>query len=142
MSKHLIHRINAPISRPKDNWSQEIEKSILDFSQQVSESHKRTSHVKIKTISSDFTLGEIVAFGAQFAVIFADATNGNISVFFPPANILDSVVFTVKKIDSSANTVTLVPNGSETIDGQSSIVITDRSTTFSIASDGTNLQIY
>ena len=56
-------------------------------------------------------------------VLICDATSGNIVINLKPAREWEQKKLTIKKI-SSANTVTVTPNGSETIDGASSKSIT------------------
>jgi hypothetical protein len=51
------------------------------------------------------------------ACILADATSGAITVTLKPAAECEGKRVTVKKIDSSANAVTIDADGSETIDG-------------------------
>lgn len=53
--------------------------------------------------------------GPTNAIILADATNGAFSVTLPPA--VEGGDFIIKKIDVSANAVTVDGDGSETIDG-------------------------
>jgi hypothetical protein len=83
------------------------------------------------TKTGDFTASEE-------PVIFANATSGNIAVTLPPASSHPFKMYSVKKTDSSANTVTITPSGSDTIDGQSSIVLTAQYMVFTVISDGTN----
>ena len=54
--------------------------------------------------------------------IMANAISGNITVTLPPA-LKTGQVLSIKKIDSSTNTVTIIPSGSETIEGSSSIIL-------------------
>lgn len=69
-------------------------------------------------------------------VTLVDASGGAITVTLPtPAN---GDVVTVKKIDSTTNTVTIATPGSETIDGQSSITISNQFATREAISNGTN----
>lgn len=70
-------------------------------------------------------------------VFLCDATAGNIIINLPSA-VGNSAVFTFKKIDSSANTVTIVPSESQTIDDDADKEILFENTTFSIASDNVN----
>jgi len=55
--------------------------------------------------------------------IAVDATSGNITISLPSAASVIGKVFHIKKIDSSSNTVTIDPDGSDTIDGKTSLVI-------------------
>ncbi len=69
-----------------------------------------------------------------------DATAGNIVINFPTA-VGNNAVYTVKKVDASANTVTLTPNGAETIDGAATKIIRFQNTSVDIYSDNANLYI-
>lgn len=55
--------------------------------------------------------------------ILVDATSGAITITLPAASTATNKVLTVKKIDSSANTVTVAPNAAETIDGATTMVL-------------------
>src|SRR6185312_5673267 len=48
---------------------------------------------------------------------------------------------TIKKVDSSVNAVTLVPNGSETIDGFSSYAVSQTNGAITLMSDGANWRV-
>lgn len=73
--------------------------------------------------------------------ITVDATSGNKSVFVPAAAGNTGIVWIVKKIDSSSNTVTIDPDASETIDGASTYVLTAQNQAVSFTSNGTNIVI-
>ena len=73
-------------------------------------------------------------------VIFADATNGNINLTMPTAVGVGGTQYFVKKLDSSANTVTITPAGSEKVDGASTWVIKAKNEAVLIISDGANWQ--
>lgn len=69
-----------------------------------------------------------------------DCTGGNVIINFPTA-VGSSALWGVKKIDSSSNTVTLTPNGAETIDGSATKTIRFQHTEIDIYSNSTNLFI-
>ena len=73
--------------------------------------------------------------------ITVDASGANRTVFVPAASGNEGIVWTVKKIDSSTNTVTIDPSGSETIDGAATFVLTEQNQAISFTSNGTNLVI-
>jgi len=66
-----------------------------------------------------------------------DATSAAVTVTLKPAAEAKSKRLTVKKIDSSINTVTVDGNGSETIDGATTAVITSQYDSICLMSDGT-----
>lgn len=74
---------------------------------------------RIISITSDTELTEST-------VVLADATSGAITVTLPPG--FGGLYCSVKKIDSSSNYVTVDGYGSETLDDQSSAVITTQYT--------------
>lgn len=69
---------------------------------------------------------------------FADATSGAVSIELGSAAALPDEEVVIKKIDSSDNTVTVLPYGSETIDGESSLIISRQWTAVTLRSDGSN----
>ena len=83
----------------------------------------------VSTVTSNYTASDNEA-------VLGDASGGAITVTLPsPANAVETVV---KKIDSSTNAVTIATPGSETIDGQSSIDISNQYYSRTITSDGSN----
>lgn len=70
-------------------------------------------------------------------VILVDASGGPVVISLPAVAAETGKVYDIKKVDSSANTVTLDPDGAETIDEVSSKVITVQYESFTIVNDGT-----
>lgn len=71
--------------------------------------------------------------------VLADASSGAVTVTLPPT--VNGIETTVKKIDGSANAVTLATPGGETIDGESSKTVTAQWTALTVTSDGSNYYI-
>lgn len=71
-------------------------------------------------------------------VLLCDATTASFTVTLPAASGNNKLKLTLKKIDSSANTVTIDGNVAETIDGQTTIVIAQQHTSYEIVCDGSN----
>ena len=69
-------------------------------------------------------------------IVLANASSGGFSVTLPAADAGMQVA--VKKIDTSANAVTITTPGAETIDGQPQLTITGGNVARTIASDGLN----
>jgi hypothetical protein len=69
-------------------------------------------------------------------ISICDAATGNITVTLPDCATCSGMYYTAKKIDASANTVTLDPNGAQTIDGVSTAVISVQYTSVTIFSNG------
>lgn len=74
-------------------------------------------------------------------LIFVDATAGDVTISVPAASSNEGIVWTIKKIDSSANAVIIDPDGSETIDGDSSYSLTQENQVVSFTSDNSNIVI-
>ena len=75
------------------------------------------------------------------AIVLADATGGAITIDLPPASAMISQTLTVKKIDSSANNVTLDGDASETIDDSETQVLSSQYDSITMLSDGTRWYI-
>jgi hypothetical protein len=69
-------------------------------------------------------------------VIFADATSGNVTITLPTASSIAGYRFYVKRIDSSGNTCSIARSGSDTIDGQTSVSVSQQYTSLTVVSDG------
>lgn len=71
-------------------------------------------------------------------ILLVDASAGAATLQLPSAAARKGMVFVAKKIDLSGNSVTILPAGSETIDGQPSLVLSTPQDSQVIASDGAN----
>lgn len=71
-------------------------------------------------------------------VIFADATSGNVTITLPLASGLPGYRFYVKRIDDSANTVTVQRTSSDTIDGETSHELGVQYMSVTLVSNGSN----
>ena len=70
-------------------------------------------------------------------MIFANATNGNITLTLPTAVGIIGRQYIIKRVDGSANSVIIEPNASETIEGDSNKSLTDQCSVV-IVSDNNN----
>jgi hypothetical protein len=73
--------------------------------------------------------------------LYMDVSGGNDTVYLPPAAQMEGDAYEIKKTDATGYTITVEPDGSETIDGEDRIIISDQNVTLSIRSDGSNWQI-
>ena len=73
--------------------------------------------------------------------ILVDAAAGNVTITLPTAASMAGRKLIIKKIDSSINSVTIDANGAETIDENTTAVITVQWMTYVIQSDGTTWYI-
>lgn len=82
--------------------------------------------------------GAYTLLSASDDVILADATSAGFTLTLPASSGLTGRVFVIKKIDSSANVVTVDGNASETIDGETTLSLYNQYESVKIMSDGTN----
>ena len=93
----------------------------------------------VRSITATATL----ALDDNMKVINADASGGAYAVNLPSAATVGrGFRVTIKKTDSSTNTVTVTPDGAETIDGSASFGIVNQYGAVSVISDGTNWSIF
>jgi len=89
--------------------------------------------------SADYTVTE----PDRDKLIKVDATAGAITISLLTATVAgDGFQVAIKKIDSSANTVTIDANGSETIDGSLTLSLANQNDVAILTSDGTNWYIF
>lgn len=70
-----------------------------------------------------------------------NAGSGGFTVSLPAASGNTGLTYVIKKTDSSFNAVTIDPNGSETIDGQTTTTLNTQNEALTIQCDGSNWQI-
>ena len=87
--------------------------------------------INVKTVTADY------AMTWADESILADASAAAITITLPDPASYDALVF-IKKVDSSANAVTIAPHGTETIDGASSMTLANQNDAVRLRSDGTN----
>jgi hypothetical protein len=75
-----------------------------------------------------------------YIVLLCDCTNGGVGINLPPAGETTDC-FVIKKIDSSTNTVPIIPFSGETIDGSASIEIKGQYTSLTLVTNGTDWDI-
>lgn len=71
------------------------------------------------------------------SVILVDATSAVVTITLPPAARHRGLLLAIKKIDASANAVTIDGNGSETIDGSATATLSAQWDVEELISDGT-----
>ena len=98
----------------------------------ISVNQKADKIKQTKTITSSQTIT------TSDEYIFCDAFGGAITVTLPTAADAIGLTFTIKKINTGSNNVTVDANGSETIDGSATQSLTGSSRpSITIISDGT-----
>ena len=89
---------------------------------------------KLTTVTGNTTLNE------THSTVLVDATAGNVVISLPPAAAAfsDGIgrMHNIKKIDASANTVTVDGDGAEVIDASATLVLTQRWQSVTIQSNG------
>jgi len=89
----------------------------------------------IQTTSNTFSAGSTTATTSNY-IIQGNATSGTVTVNLPAANTVPGQTYIVKKIDGSANTVVITPNGTDTIDGAGSLTISVQYKGYTIQASG------
>jgi hypothetical protein len=91
----------------------------------------------MRVVSKTFSDNNFTA-GFGDTVILWDTSGGNSILNLVPAASYIRKVFVIKKTDSSANTLTIDPNGSELIEGASTKVLSVANESITVISDGSN----
>jgi hypothetical protein len=73
--------------------------------------------------------------------IICDASGGGFTVTLPAVGLSEGLLLNIKKIDSSAYAVTIDGSGSETIDDNTTISISDQYTSYNLHCDGSEWYI-
>lgn len=89
----------------------------------------------VTTTSSNLTLT------SDNDIVLVNASSSSLTIALPSATTVSGKAFTVKKIDSSSNTVTVQPQTGQTIDGSSSKILSVQYEFLTIVSDGSNWHI-
>lgn len=106
---------------------------IADMGRQVERGLSDTLDAfrSIRTITASATLS------ANDYTVLVNATGGAVTVTLPAASTVSGQTFHVKKIDATANAVTLDGSGTETIDGAATKSTTTQWASYSVQSNGT-----
>lgn len=105
------------------------------------EADKIVAYTNLKTGAFSTGYGN---FSSNFTVtsslhsFFVNTSGGSVTGTLPDATTFDNIgrIVVIKKVDSSSNTITIVPFGSQTIDGASSQVIVGQYDSLTIQSNG------
>lgn len=118
--------------------------NVIIYGDDTTATHSNTTYINGVAVSGDGSITTITTNLTYtkgtgepiYKLTLVDATSGNISVFLPPADEMTGVELEVKKIDSSANTVTVNPNSTEVIDDSTTLVIVSQYDAPKFVSDG------
>ena len=111
-----INKIPQPIAVPETEWEEEIQESLLKFSKDSSDFARDNLYANAITITEDATLG-------IHTVINIDATSGDVTATLPPLSKAQYKVYWIKRVDGSGNTVTIAGDNTETVDGETTITL-------------------
>lgn len=92
----------------------------------------------LKEIKIQNVTDSTINLGNSGGLTLADASNNNMDVVLPLAREARNEIYYVKKIDGSANSVTIKTQNNQTIDGSTTQTISTQYKTFSLISDGSN----
>lgn len=84
---------------------------------------------RLHPVTADITLDD------RYHKLLIDASGGNITITLPPAA-SQGREYVFKRVDASANTVTVLPDGSDVIEGAASTLIIGQWATLTITADG------
>jgi hypothetical protein len=98
-------------------------------------SHNKIYYVWVRGSAAITVSANYIATG-QEGPILVDASAGPVTITLPSLIATDRVI--IKKIDASVNAVTIVPPGSELIDGLTSQLIATTYVTLHLVNNGTN----
>jgi len=73
---------------------------------------------------------------AADGIVLCNASSGVFTITLPAAS--RNIMYSIKKIDSSGNIVTIDANGSETIDGDLTVSLNTEGESITIVTDGSN----
>lgn len=87
-----------------------------------------TSNITTKTGAYTLTAAD--------GIVLCDASGGVFTITLPPAS--SNIMYSIKKIDSSGNIVTIDADGSETIDGDLTVSLDAEGESITLVTDGSN----
>lgn len=73
---------------------------------------------------SDITSSLVLT--TNYNVLNVDASGGNVTITLPALADMNNEDFVIRKVDSSSNQVIIDPNGAETINGDTTLVIVNQ----------------
>lgn len=94
-----------------------------------------TVQAGISSVSGNFTVG------STSTVVYADAAGGSLTVTLPTAVGISGRLFTVKRLNSGSNTVTVGTTSAQTIDGATTQILTTQYTSVGFRSNNANWMI-
>lgn len=114
----------------KSPWEVELAKLALENRIASSLAGGGAGVASIKTVSDAYDIL------TTDCIVLVDASGGAKTITLPQASTVTGRIFTVKKIDSSANSVTLDGFSTETIDGSTTKTLATQYKSFTVTSTG------
>ena len=143
----LIGALSDPPDLDSEDWKTKLEAWLFEIRLAVDE-NAASSDRSLSALKTAVTEPFVKVTAATFAVtddnyaLLADATAAPITLTLPPAADVLFQVFTVKRLNSGANSVTIDVSGGGTIDEGLTAVIITQYTALRIVSDGTEYWIF
>ena len=133
-----VKGFTSPVGgRPTDPNVVRGNDNVLAAAANVLEAYVERDKAPIAEVSTSTALDGT----ATGATVLVNASGGAVTITLPTAAVGEDRRYTIKKIDSSAFTVTIDGNGAETIDGATTAVITMQYESVTVQSDGTSWYI-
>jgi len=101
--------------------------------------YTQVKYLLVSTVVTSITSDTTLTVNDYLSLV--DASSAAVTMTLPSAASTNGQQFIIKKTDSSSNTVTIDGNGSETIDGDTTLVINFQYDSATLVSDGTSWSI-
>lgn len=125
-----IGYISFPSTVDKD-----LKIALEDFVARVGDNFNYLYKPQVSTIITNTTLTDLDS------IVLVDATSGAKTITLPDAATVTGKQLNIKKIDASANAVTITPAGIQKIDGSSSYSLATQNKYACVVSDGSNWHV-
>lgn len=112
-----------PSEYPLQRLIEELNARLLSLSNSLAQG------LEVRTVTASETLDR------EDKVMLVDTSSGAVTLSLLPAAQLPGVEYHIKLIDAT-NNLTIDPDGSETIDGSTTLVVSTVNVSYSIVSDG------
>lgn len=122
----MVSASPLPETSQRPDWPRLVARKVNNYESRI----KAAERIATRTITASATVS------ASDVVILADATSAAITITLPAAASSAGRVLYIKKIDASANAVTIDGNASETIDDALTKANTTQYLSYTIVCDG------
>ena len=115
-----------PETAQRPDWPRLVARRANDLEKRLSAAER----VAVRTVTASDTII------SSDVIVTVDATAGAVSIALPASALSRGRVLYIKKIDATANAVTIDPNAAETIDGAATKATAVQYYSFTIVCDG------